>query len=170
MTLFKKLTGPALGLALGALPMLAAAHVTASPEQAPAGGHQVVAFRVGHGCKGSATIALRIEIPVEVASAKPRAKPGWTVEITKVAGADGKDRASAVTWRGNLPDDQFDDFEVLLSLPPGAQTLYFPTVQTCETGEARWTQIPAEPAMTGLESPAPSLTLTPATGMPQHHH
>lgn len=45
-----------------------------------------------------------------------------------------------------------------------------PAVQTCETGEASWTQIPAEPAMTGLEHPAPSVTLTAAAAPSEHHH
>jgi hypothetical protein len=160
----------ALLLAAGVTATPALAHVTASPGQAPAGGHAVVGFRIGHGCQGSATTALRIEIGADIASAKAQPKPGWTIEAESAAGADGKPRVSAIIWRGRLPDDQFDDFNLLLALAKTPGPLYFPAVQTCEAGEARWTQIPAEPEMTGLERPAPSVTLTASEAPPEHHH
>jgi uncharacterized protein YcnI len=44
---------------------------------------------------------------------------------------------------------------------PVGTVLYFPVVQTCERGEKRWTEIPAQGAATGmLPLPAPGLTLT----------
>ena len=158
------------GAALIVLAAPAAAHVVAVPAAAPAGSHSVVGFRVSHGCKGSATTALRIEIPPDVASAKAQPKAGWTLDFETAPSADGKSRVAAVTWRGRLDDNAFDDFNLLLGLPKEPGVVYFPAVQTCESGEARWTQIPAEPAMTGLDAPAPSLTLTPAQAAPEHHH
>lgn len=159
-----------LATALAALAAPAFAHVVTVPDKAPAGSHGVVGFRVSHGCKGSATTALRVEIPDSVASAKAQPKAGWTVEFETARGADGKSRVTAVAWRGRLDDNAFDDFNLLLALPKDPGAIYFPAVQTCESGEARWTQVPAEPAMTGLESPAPSLTLTAAQAAPEHHH
>ena len=148
-------------LALMATP--AAAHVVAVPGEAKAGSFSAVAFRVGHACAaGDATLKLRVEVPDGVASARPQPKPGWTIDIEK----DG-DRTAAVTWTGRLPDDQFDDFALLMKLPSQAGSLVFPTIQTCEKGESQWTEIP-DPERPGekLTRPAPTVRLTPATEPP----
>src|SRR5689334_4560363 len=87
-----------------ALPTAALAHVTASPNVVEAGSRPQIAFRVGHGCEGSATTALRLTIPAGVEEARPRPVAGWKIEIEK----DKEGHATAVTWRGKLPDDQFD--------------------------------------------------------------
>lgn len=152
-----------------ALPLAAQAHVVAAPGEARAASYSVIAFRVGHGCKGgSSTVALRVEVPAALGSARPQPKPGWTVDIERAPGPDGK--VTAITWKGLLPDEQFDDFAILMKLPDAAGPLYFPATQTCQSGEAAWTQIPAEPAMTGLERPAPSVMVTPAAAAPEHSH
>jgi uncharacterized protein YcnI len=160
---------------LGAAALLAAlagpalAHVAADPGQAPAGAYQKVAFRIGHGCGKTATTALRLEIPAGVASARPQPKPGWTLEIEK---PQGEDRITAVTWRGALPADQFDDFALLVKLPAEAATLYFPAVQTCGEEEEQWTEVPdAEDDPATLKHPAPALRVLPAAaGDMSHHH
>lgn len=154
-----------LALAAGAAaPSLAAAHVVAAPGEAKAGSYSAIAFRVGHACAaGDATLKVRVEVPDGVASARPQPKPGWTIAIEK----DG-DRIAAVTWTGRLPDDQFDDFALLMKLPAlkanEAGSLVFPTIQTCEKGESQWTEIP-DPERPGekLTRPAPTVRLTPAT-------
>jgi uncharacterized protein YcnI len=146
--------------ALMAAPFPAYAHVVAAPGEAKAGSFSAVAFRVGHACAtGDATLKLRVEIPDGVASARPQPKTGWTIEIDK----DG-DRATAITWAGRLPDDQFDDFALLMKLPAQPGTLVFPVIQTCEKGESQWTEIP-DPQRPGekLTRPAPTVRLTPAT-------
>lgn len=157
--------GCALALSLAAAAP-ALAHVVADPAVAVAGGYQAVRFRVGHGCNDTgATTALRIEIPAIMESARPQPKPGWSLEIAR--GGDAK--VIAVTWRGALPADQFDEFALFFKLPAGAQTLYFPTVQTCGADEAQWTEIP-EPGEKASH-PAPSLRLTaPDPGVAQHRH
>jgi uncharacterized protein YcnI len=158
----------------------AAAHVVISPGSAPAGSYYAGWFRVSHGCGGSPTTALRIEIPPGVISAKPQPKPGWTLRIDRVplaqpvAGEGGqtiRERVAAITWTGRLPDDEFDEFGVMMKLPPGAGALAFPAVQTCETGENRWTDL-AAPGQSphALPHPAPILTLTPAMPMGEMHH
>ena len=78
--------------ALLALPGTAGAHIVADPGRAEAGAYQAVVFRVGHGCGEAATTALRIEIPAEMASARPQPKPGWRLEIEH-----REDRVTAVT-------------------------------------------------------------------------
>ena len=47
---------------------------------------------------------------------------------------------------------------------PPAQTLYFPTIQTCESGETAWIEIPAEGQdPEELESPAPGVEVVAAS-------
>ena len=140
-------------------PSLALAHVVAAPGEAKAGSYAAVAFRVGHACAaGDTTLKVRVEIPDGVASARPQPKTGWTIDIEK----DG-DKAAAVTWTGRLPDDQFDDFALLMKLPAKPGNLVFPVIQSCDKGESQWTEIP-DPERPGekLTRPAPILRLIPA--------
>lgn len=153
---------PALLLAAGP----ALAHVSAEPRQAPAGAYQPVTFRVGHGCGKAATTALRIELPPGLASARPQPKPGWTLKIEK----DGE-IPTAITWTGDLPSDQFDEFAILAKLPHQTGPLYFPAIQTCGTETAAWNQVPeAGDTPAALDHPAPSLMVTPPVGAAETHH
>ena len=151
----------------------ASAHVVMTQNQAKAGSYFAARFQVGHGCSGSATTALRVEIPAGMASARPQPKPGWTLEVVKADAATAAkpgEGVAAVIWRGRLPDDQFDDFGLLMKLPEQVGTLYFPVIQTCETGQSQWTETPGpgEDAH-GLARPAPALTLTPGDAVAHHH-
>jgi len=167
MAILKRLALAALA-ALAALP--ARAHVAADPAEAPAGSYQAIRFRVGHGCGEAATTALRIELPAELAQARPQPKPGWTLTLTRDPPPPGGEaRTAAVTWRGELPADQFDEFALLVRLPQAAGPLYFPTVQTCGAEESQWIEIP-DPGETGLDHPAPSVRVTPAVADPNAHH
>jgi uncharacterized protein YcnI len=162
----------------------ASAHVVLAPAQATAGAYYAGAFRVSHGCSGSPTVALTVAIPAGVSVAKPQPKPGWTLRIERaplpapVKGEGGRsvaERVTSITWRGRLPDDEFDEFGVMMKLPDTPSTLYFPAVQTCESGENRWVEIPA-PGRPRPAYPAPALRLAPnATGeampgMDMGHH
>jgi uncharacterized protein YcnI len=145
-------------------PFPAMAHVVAAPGEAKAGSYSAIAFRVGHACgAGDTTLKLRVEIPDAVASARPQPKTGWVIEIEKA-----EDKTTAITWTGRLPDDQFDDFAVLMKLPAlpekeGAGALTFPVIQSCEKGESQWTEIPdPERPDEKLTHPAPVVRLTPA--------
>lgn len=161
-------------------PAPALAHVVAAPGEAKAGSYSAIAFRVGHACgAGDATVKLRVEIPDAVASARPQPKTGWAIALENSDEADpAKRRTTAITWTGRLPDDQFDDFAVLMKLPAAAGDLAFPVIQTCAAGESQWTEIP-DPQRPGqkLTRPAPTVRLTPATtpddtmaGMPGMKH
>ncbi|HVZ28896.1 MAG TPA: YcnI family protein [Asticcacaulis sp.] len=156
-------------LALLAVPMAASAHISFVATDVQPGARAVEALRVSHGCDGSATTALRVEIPESVTVAKPQAKPGWTITVehtalkTPIKGEGGKtvtDRVSAITWTGQLPDDEFDDFAVMLALPKDAKPVYFPAMQTCEKGSAAWTDIPAA-GQAKSAHPAPVIDLAP---------
>jgi uncharacterized protein YcnI len=166
---------------LGAIFTPAAAHVVLAEPSASPGAYYAGFFRVSHGCDGSPTTAVRIEIPSSIVMAKPQPKPGWTLTVEKAplpkpvkgeGGAVLSERVSAITWRGRLGPEEFDQFGVMVKLPAEAGPLYFPTVQTCETGEVRWTDIPAVgQAWRDVPHPAPVLNLMSAgDAMAGMHH
>jgi hypothetical protein len=150
-----------LALALGGLAGPALAHVTLSVTHAPAGGYYFTTFRVMHGCAGSDTTAVRVEIPAGVMVAKPQPKAGWTIETERQpASGAAAGRVSAIIWRGDLPDDAFDEFGLMAKLPPEPGSLVFATTQTCRKGEERWDEVPG-PANPHPAHPAPVLTVEP---------
>lgn len=140
-------------LAAGLLVVMPAyAHVTVAEGSAPAGSSTVVHFRVGHGCSGAPTTALRVAIPAGVTSARPQAKTGWTIQAERQGG-----QVSAITWSGgSLDSDEFDDFAILMKLPPMTGTLLFAATQTCTTSAEQWSAPPGE----HVKNPAPVLQLT----------
>jgi uncharacterized protein YcnI len=147
----------------------AEAHPVFTQPQATAGAHWAGAIRLGHGCKGGlATTSLRVEIPAAILVARPQPKPGWTVAIEHAPldapitqeGRTLTERVSAITWTGQLPDDQFDEFAIAAKLPDEAGRLAFPVVQTCGAVSQRWDQ-PVEPDAPRPEFPAPALVLMP---------
>lgn len=158
--------------ALGLAATGAQAHATLEVRQAPANSYYKAVIRTPHGCAGSPTIAVRVQIPEGVTGVKPQPKPGWELTIVTeeldqpVAGAHGHritSRVAEVHWtEGRLLDEHFDEFVMMVRLPdePGA-TIYFPTVQECEEGADRWIEIPATgQSAHDLDHPAPRVTLT----------
>jgi periplasmic copper chaperone A len=152
----------------------ASAHITLKAKEAAIGTAYEAAFAVPHGCAGSATIKIRVQIPEGVIAVKPVPKPGWNVEaITgKYAaaydyqGASVSEGAKEVVWSGGkLADHHFEEFVISTFLTDGLKPntmLYFPTVQECEQGVSRWIDIPADPAHPhDSKSPAPGVKLLP---------
>jgi periplasmic copper chaperone A len=150
------------------------AHVTLENRQATPASYYKAVFAVPHGCAGSATIKIRVQIPEGVIAVKPMPKPGWSVETVKgkyaasyeLHGATISEGVKEVVWSGGkLADDNYDEF-VLASFLTGSlkpnTTLYFPVVQECEQGVSRWIEIPQEgkPAHDS-KSPAPGVKLLP---------
>jgi uncharacterized protein YcnI len=74
----------ALALTVAAAAPPVAAHVTIDPLEAPAHSYFKAQLRVGHGCKGSPTVRVRVRLPEGTLSVKPQPKPGWQVETTRV--------------------------------------------------------------------------------------
>jgi uncharacterized protein YcnI len=157
---------------LASLASPAFAHITLETSEAPIGSGYKAVLRVPHGCDGAATTAITIKLPEGFVSAKPMPKPGWTLDITtgdyarpyKLFGSEVKSGATEISWSGgNLPDNEYDEFVVrgtlADSLTPG-DTLYFPVIQTCTSGEEDWIDT------SGSEdgTPAPGLKLAPAVG------
>ena len=83
------------------------------------------------------------------------------------------ERTSSITYTSNdpLPDGQRDTFELSFQVPDAeGETVSFPTIQTCQKGETRWVEVPAEGQDADeLESPAPSFVILPASGEGDHH-
>lgn len=150
----------------------ASAHVVfAEPQTAP-NSYYAGFLRVSHGCDGSPTRAVRVEIPAGVDIARPQPKPGWTLEIeheplatpVRAEMSMVTERVTAITWRGELPADQFDQFGIMMRLPDRSGPLYFRVTQICAEGMQSWTDIPAPgAAWNSVPHPAPVLTLATPT-------
>lgn len=153
----------------------ASAHVTATPSTAAAGAYTVVTFSVGHGCEGSPTTRIEIQVPESVLSVTPSRHPFYDVEKTieqldePVADAHGNEvteRTASIVYTATtpLPDGQRDAFELSFQLPDAeGETLSFPTIQTCQKGETGWVEVPADGQDADeLESPAPAFEIVAA--------
>lgn len=151
----------------------ASAHVTITPSTTVAGGYAVLTLSVPHGCEGSSTTGITIQVPEEIRSVTPTRNPLWDVAMETVAldpavtDSDGNtvtERVASITYRTDtpLPEGYRDTFDLSLQLPDSVgSTLAFPVIQTCEEGEAAWIEVPAsgqEPD--DLELPAPSFAVT----------
>ena len=153
----------------------ACAHVGLETKQATIGASYKAVFTVPHGCAGSPTVKIRVQIPEGVIAAKPMPKAGWNVEAIsgKYAGeydyhgSKLSEGVKEVVWSGGkLPDHHYEEFVVSTYLTTGLKpntTLYFPVVQECEQGVSRWIDIPKEgtEAGHGSKTPAPGVKLMP---------
>jgi uncharacterized protein YcnI len=151
----------------------ASAHITLAVKEAHVGASYTATFKVPHGCAGTATTAIRVQIPLGVFDVKPMAKAGWRLDLETgpydQAFADGgrqfSDGVIEVSWiGGHLADQTPDEFTFVASLAdtlrPGTP-LYFPVVQECEGGAVeRWIEIPASgKTAEDYKTPAPSVAL-----------
>jgi len=149
------------------------AHVSLEKSEAKVGAGYKAVFKVPHGCEGSATTEVKIDIPEGVIAVKPMPKPGWTIELVRKPyaqsyafyhGAKLSEGVREVIWRGGpLPNDYFDEFVlstfIARELKPDTN-LVFPVTQTCEKGALAWKEVPA-PGQNphDLDFPAPQLKL-----------
>lgn len=164
------------------------AHPSLERREASIGAPYKAVMRIPHGCEGSATTRVRVQIPEGIIGVKPQPKPGWTIDTTRGAyanvypyyhGAKLTEGVREISWSGRLADEYFDEFVfsgfVAATLKAG-DMVYFPTVQDCEKGSSAWTEIPtAGQSAHDLHLPAPAIRLVQAQGhgqhaMPQHEH
>lgn len=154
-------------LALATAPLAASAHVTVTPSGTAAGTSSVLTFAFGHGCDGSPTTALTIDIPESIMAVAPTLHPNWTIE--KVTEGD---RIAQIVYTAITPVEEGyrDAIELSVRLPEGAagDTLVFPVLQTCAAGETNWNEL-AEEGAAEPEHPAPAILVTAATGA-EHGH
>lgn len=171
----------AMALAM-AMPVAASAHVSLEKKEAAVGASYKAVFKVPHGCNGSPTNKVSIEIPEGVIGVKPMPKPGWTIAIERGAykqayayyhGSKLSEGVRKVTWSGGLLlDEHYDEFVlsgfIAKELSPGS-SISFPVTQHCEQGELNWVEVPG-PGQDShdLKAPAPLLKLVAADGHHSH--
>ena len=151
------LIGAAAGVALAVgVPLAASAHVHVDPGVASAGATETLNFSFSHGCDGSPTTALVIDIPEGVGNATPVVQGGWT--ITRELGSDGV--PTQVTFTSDAPVE--DGLKANLAIAAlfdesaAGTTIAFPVTQTCVEGETAWVEVAEEgQSADDLESPAP---------------
>lgn len=159
----------------------ATAHVGVTPDKTSANSYALLTFAVPHGCDESGTTRVAITLPAELNDAQPTVNPNWTVEkVTEQLTepkklADGTSitkRTSQIVYTAKAPlEHQLRDTLVLSAKLPDAagKTLYFPTLQTCQTGQTDWSEIPADGQDPhSLKAPAPSVTVTEAASTDGH--
>lgn len=163
--------------------MPAFSHIVLENKSAPAGGSYKAVFLVGHGCQGSATTGVAVQIPSGFLGAKPYPKPGWEVstQVGKLAkpydshGRRVTEDVTLVSWKAAsrdaaLPDAFFDEFVLRGRTPDAAGPLWFKVLQTCESGRNDWSEMPAKGTAThGLKFPAVLLQVGPADAAHAHH-
>ncbi len=152
---------------------VASAHVTISPGESTAGSFTVLTASVPHGCDGSATTKVAIQMPDQLLAVTPTRNPLWDVEkvmeqldepVTDTHGNEVTERVGQVVYTAKdpLPDGYRDAFELSLQIPDVAgETLVFPVIQTCEKGETAWVEV-AEEGAEEPEHPAPAVVVTAA--------
>lgn len=152
---------------------VAAAHISTSPAEVPVG-HGYTQFSIPHGCDGSPTTSLSIQIPAGLAGVKPEVVPGWEISLTtselpepvEMFGEEQTEGVTEVTWTGGpLEDAYLQKFGLsfFASESLEGETIAFPAVQGCEQGVTRW----IETALEGEEEPehpAPAVTFVAAEG------
>ncbi|WP_353807505.1 YcnI family copper-binding membrane protein [Agromyces sp. SYSU T00194] len=159
-------------LALAA-PLAASAHVSVTPSGTAAGSYSVMTFAVGHGCEGSPTTSLTIEIPEGVDAVKPTVSATWDVEtVTEPVGGEDAERVAQVVYTAvePLPDAYRDTVSMQVLIPEDAAgtDLVFPVVQECTEGENLWTEV-TEAGGEEPENAAPFFTVTESTGDAHSH-
>lgn len=147
------------------------AHAVLDKNTAESGSYFKATIRVSHGCNGSDTNKVIIEIPEGLQTAKPQAKPGWQIktkkrQLEKPVILHGKTFAEGVykiIWEGGLlSNEHFDEFSFVTKIGLEPQEIYLPVKQECVNGEEiYWSEIP-EAGKTPHDyiSPAPKLTIT----------
>lgn len=174
---------PLAALLIGPLIGPASAHPSLERREANVGVPYKAVMRVPHGCDGSATTRVRVQIPEGVIGVKPQPKPGWALETTRGAYANAypyyhgstlTEGVREISWSGRLADEHFDEFVFsgfMAATLKGGDTIYFPTIQDCEKGSSAWTEIPsAGQSAHDLKHPAPALRLVQAQAQSHGHH
>src|ERR1700754_862780 len=102
-------------------PAPAGAHVFLEGKQAAVGANYKAVFVVPHGCAGSDTIKLRVQIPEGVIVTQTEPKAGWAVDETKgkyaaeydYRGAKVAEGVKEVAWSGSkVPDKTREEFVI----------------------------------------------------------
>lgn len=155
-------TAAAVGIAL-AVAGPASAHIHTDPAEVQAGTKATVGFIVEHGCSGSPTTKVEIQLPDGASDISGVDAGGFTSSV----------EGQVVTFSGGpLPDAQEQAFTVAFTVPDTPGDVPVKLIQTCQDGELDWIEL--QPAgAPEPEHPAPILTITegaPNTATTEHDH
>jgi uncharacterized protein YcnI len=157
-------------------PLAARAHISIVSGPGFANLTQEITFGVGHGCAGSDTYRVRVEIPGSVTSVRPVRSDFGKISVEK----DAAGTITAVVWQKADADALDADLAyyklVIRAKLPNTpfSSLYFPARQTCRAADGTlsvvdWSMLPAAtPVDAGAtdggaqDEPAPVLVLLPA--------
>ncbi len=171
----------ALGLCVAASQSFA--HIVLAEPAALANTSYRATFRVGHGCDGAPTTAIRVTIPAGFKGAKPMPKAGWIVstrssKLDKPYDDHGRavtEDVSEISWTAAskidvLPDAFYDEFVLRGGLPSAAGAMWFKVLQTCDKGSIHWAEVPASGVSTrGIKWPAALLEIIPSENAAHQH-
>jgi uncharacterized protein YcnI len=145
-----------------AIPAMASAHVSVSPDELTAGDHGVLTFSFAHGCENSPTTALRVTMPEGLASVAPTMDSDWAIDIEK--GDDGLVSAVTYTAVAPVPNELRGAVSMSVGLDENTpQSLAFPVVQSCVEGSTEWTQLAEDGEDPhSLDAPAPVVEVVAA--------
>ncbi len=125
----------------------AVAHIDPDPSAVPVGETATVGFTVEHGCDGSPTVSVAIQIPSGITDARPVELAGWT----------GTAAGQVVTFAGGpLDPATAQTFSITFTAPTASGDARFPIIQTCQVGEIAWLDQEVE-GQPEPETPAPTV-------------
>jgi periplasmic copper chaperone A len=159
------------------------AHVVLAEPAALANTGYSAALRIGHGCDGASTTAIKVTIPAGFQGAKPMVHAGWVASVKvekldapyKAHGKEITQDATEITWTAAskehwLPDAHYDEFVLRGNLAAQAGPMWFKVLQTCEKGSLNWNEIPAAGTNPhSLKTPAAMLEVI-ESGAAGHQH
>jgi uncharacterized protein YcnI len=121
-----------------ALPSIAFAHVIVTPNHAGIG--QELVFNVSVPNEREVAVSsVKLDVPKGVSDVTPTVIPGWTITTGGSA-----DNVTSITWTGNIPVGQREDFSFGAQAPATATQLDWKAYQTYADGTVvHWDQKPA---------------------------
>ncbi|GAA3899215.1 hypothetical protein GCM10022382_02880 [Microbacterium invictum] len=139
-----------------AVPLAASAHVHVSPTDSAAGISTRLEFDFSHGCDGSPTTGLVLDIPEGIDAVTPVLDGAWS--ISRELGTDGI--ATQVVYTAVVPVEDGVSatvaLDVVFASSVAGTDVAFPVTQQCADGETGWTEIADEGQDPHeLDSPAP---------------
>lgn len=162
----------------------AQAHITLEYQAAAAGSYYKATFRVMHGCAGSPTRQIVVDVPPGVLGARPMPHPGWNVDVLRENlaqpvtdhGRTVTEDVSRVSWSARTREDflanaHYDEFVLMARMPSKPGPLYWKVSQVCEQGRTDWAEVPSANQPAGaLRYPAAVLEILPAGAGGAHNH
>ncbi|CAN5457707.1 hypothetical protein BH10ACT1_BH10ACT1_21420 [soil metagenome] len=141
----------------------ASAHIHTDPPAVAAGAEATVGFIVEHGCDGSPTTKMEIQLPDGATGISGVDEAGFTSAV------DGQ----VVTFSGgSLADGTEQAFKVKFTAPDTVGDTPVKIIQTCAQGSTDWISVQAE-GEEEPEHPAPLLSITkgaPGAEDTEHGH